>query len=175
MDDFGIVRIKTEVDYLLGDRKEKEIDIQETQHARELFRAFYGKNDDFNCTTDCDTDTATDISSSNNTASTTDDDDEEEIENHLMMMNVEENHCLLGNRDPVYMVRNRALVGWKAYNDALDEFPLVTKACTSLVGFMIGDLLAQVCIRMLCILLLLSIRRYVKINCFFCLLISIFC
>lgn len=43
-------------------------------------------------------------------------------------------------------VRGGAVPGWAAYNDALDKKPLVTKAMTSLVGWALGDLLAQVCI-----------------------------
>mmetsp|Transcript_27703 Transcript_27703/g.76236 ORF Transcript_27703/g.76236 Transcript_27703/m.76236 type:complete len:259 (+) Transcript_27703:111-887(+) len=35
------------------------------------------------------------------------------------------------------------LPGWTAYNKALDNTPLMTKALTSLVGWAIGDLLAQ--------------------------------
>lgn len=40
--------------------------------------------------------------------------------------------------------RGGAVPGWAAYNDALDKKPLVTKALTSLVGWALGDLLAQV-------------------------------
>jgi hypothetical protein len=47
-------------------------------------------------------------------------------------------------RDP-NSVRGGAVPGWAAYNDALDKKPLVTKAMTSLVGWALGDLLAQVC------------------------------
>ena len=32
---------------------------------------------------------------------------------------------------------------WDKYNEVLDSKPLATKAVTSLVGFTIGDLLAQ--------------------------------
>jgi len=32
---------------------------------------------------------------------------------------------------------------WDKYNEVLDDQPLVTKACTSLVGFSVGDILAQ--------------------------------
>lgn len=46
-------------------------------------------------------------------------------------------------RDPA-RVRGGAVPGWAAYNDALDKKPLVTKAMTSLVGWALGDLLAQV-------------------------------
>ena len=46
-------------------------------------------------------------------------------------------------RDPL-KVRGGAVPGWAAYNDALDKKPLVTKAMTSLVGWALGDLLAQV-------------------------------
>jgi hypothetical protein len=41
-------------------------------------------------------------------------------------------------------IRGGAVPGWAAYNDALDKKPLVTKALTSLVGWALGDLLAQV-------------------------------
>jgi hypothetical protein len=47
-------------------------------------------------------------------------------------------------RDPT-LVRGGAVPGWAAYNDALDKKPLITKAMTSLVGWALGDLLAQVC------------------------------
>lgn len=47
-------------------------------------------------------------------------------------------------RDPT-VVRGGAVPGWAAYNDALDKKPLITKAMTSLVGWALGDLLAQVC------------------------------
>ena len=33
---------------------------------------------------------------------------------------------------------------WTAYNEQLDKNPLTAKACTSLVGWALGDLLAQV-------------------------------
>jgi len=46
-------------------------------------------------------------------------------------------------RDPS-VVRGGAVPGWAAYNDALDNKPLFTKAMTSLVGWALGDLLAQV-------------------------------
>lgn len=46
-------------------------------------------------------------------------------------------------RDPA-VVRGGAVPGWAAYNDALDKKPLITKAMTSLVGWALGDLLAQV-------------------------------
>lgn len=42
-------------------------------------------------------------------------------------------------------VRGGAVPGWAAYNDALDRKPLLTKAMTSLVGWALGDVLAQVC------------------------------
>lgn len=41
-------------------------------------------------------------------------------------------------------IRGGAVPGWAAYNDALDKKPLVTKAMTSLVGWALGDFLAQV-------------------------------
>lgn len=46
-------------------------------------------------------------------------------------------------RDPT-KVRGGAVPGWAAYNDALDKHPLTAKACTSLVGWALGDVLAQV-------------------------------
>lgn len=49
----------------------------------------------------------------------------------------------LFRRDPT-LVRGGAVPGWAAYNDALDKKPLLTKALTSLVGWALGDLLAQV-------------------------------
>jgi hypothetical protein len=42
------------------------------------------------------------------------------------------------------LTRGGAVPGWAAYNDALDTHPLTSKACTSLVGWFLGDLLAQV-------------------------------
>lgn len=46
-------------------------------------------------------------------------------------------------RDPA-AVRGGAVPGWAAYNDSLDKYPLATKAFTSLVGWALGDFLAQV-------------------------------
>ena len=46
-------------------------------------------------------------------------------------------------RDPT-QVRGGAVPGWAAYNDSLDKNPLTTKALTSLVGWALGDFLAQV-------------------------------
>jgi hypothetical protein len=40
--------------------------------------------------------------------------------------------------------RGGAFPGWAAYNEALDKNPLPTKALTSLVGWALGDILAQV-------------------------------
>jgi len=45
-------------------------------------------------------------------------------------------------RDPL-KTRGGAVPGWDAYNKALDDKPLFTKAMTSLVGWFLGDLLAQ--------------------------------
>lgn len=45
-------------------------------------------------------------------------------------------------RDPS-VTRGGAVPGWAAYNEALDKNPLTAKACTSLVGWFLGDLLAQ--------------------------------
>lgn len=46
-------------------------------------------------------------------------------------------------RDPT-ITRGGAVPGWAAYNEALDKHPLTAKAFTSLVGWALGDLLAQV-------------------------------
>jgi hypothetical protein len=46
-------------------------------------------------------------------------------------------------RDPI-LVRGGAVPGWEAYNKALDDSPLTAKAFTSLVGWALGDVLAQV-------------------------------
>jgi len=46
-------------------------------------------------------------------------------------------------RDPS-LTRGGAVPGWAAYNEALDKNPITAKACTSFVGFFLGDLLAQV-------------------------------
>jgi hypothetical protein len=46
-------------------------------------------------------------------------------------------------RDP-NQVRGGAVPGWAQYNDSLDKNPLTTKAMTSLVGWALGDFLAQV-------------------------------
>jgi protein Mpv17 len=46
-------------------------------------------------------------------------------------------------RDPT-AVRGGAVPGWAAYNEQLDKNPLTAKACTSLVGWALGDLLAQI-------------------------------
>ena len=46
-------------------------------------------------------------------------------------------------RDPT-ITRGGAVPGWAAYNEALEKKPLITKALTSLVGWALGDLLAQV-------------------------------
>ena len=45
----------------------------------------------------------------------------------------------------VQKIRGGAVPGWAAYNEALDKKPLITKALTSLVGWALGDVLAQVC------------------------------
>lgn len=46
-------------------------------------------------------------------------------------------------RDPT-TIRGGAVPGWASYNKALDDSPLTAKACTSLVGWALGDVLAQV-------------------------------
>ena len=51
-------------------------------------------------------------------------------------------------RDPT-KVRGGAVPGWAAYNEALDKNPLTAKAFTSLVGWALGDFLAQVCRKLL--------------------------
>jgi hypothetical protein len=48
------------------------------------------------------------------------------------------------HRSSPALIRGGAVPGWAAYNDALDKKPLLTKALTSLVGWALGDLLAQV-------------------------------
>lgn len=47
-------------------------------------------------------------------------------------------------RDPTTTRGGAAIPGWEAYNNALDKNPLPTKAMTSLVGWALGDYLAQV-------------------------------
>jgi hypothetical protein len=51
-------------------------------------------------------------------------------------------------RSPLFrdgeITRGGAFPGWAAYNEALDKNPLPTKALTSLVGWALGDILAQV-------------------------------
>lgn len=42
------------------------------------------------------------------------------------------------------IVENTVKVPYNAYNSALQAHPLTTKACTSMVGFILGDLIAQV-------------------------------
>jgi hypothetical protein len=44
------------------------------------------------------------------------------------------------------LVRGGAVPGWASYNEALDKNPLTAKACTSLFGWALGDVLAQVCL-----------------------------
>jgi hypothetical protein len=44
----------------------------------------------------------------------------------------------------VTKIRGGAVPGWAAYNEALDTNPLTAKALTSLVGWALGDFLAQV-------------------------------
>jgi hypothetical protein len=46
-------------------------------------------------------------------------------------------------RDPI-QVRGGAVPGWAQYNESLDKNPLTTKAMTSLAGWALGDVLAQV-------------------------------
>ena len=46
-------------------------------------------------------------------------------------------------RDPT-VTRGGAIPGLDAYSEALDKNPITTKAMTSLVGWFLGDLLAQV-------------------------------
>lgn len=47
--------------------------------------------------------------------------------------------------DPILSLAGMGILGdlWKAYNDVLEDKPILTKACTSLCGFSIGDVLAQ--------------------------------
>lgn len=42
------------------------------------------------------------------------------------------------------LVESTVKVPYVAYSTALREYPLATKACTSMVGFILGDLIAQV-------------------------------
>jgi hypothetical protein len=42
------------------------------------------------------------------------------------------------------IVDNTVKVPYNAYSRALQAHPLTTKACTSMVGFILGDLIAQV-------------------------------
>ena len=42
------------------------------------------------------------------------------------------------------LTRGGAVPGWAAYNEQLDKNPLTAKALTSLVGWALGDILAQV-------------------------------
>jgi hypothetical protein len=42
------------------------------------------------------------------------------------------------------IVENTVKVPYNAYSQALQAHPLTTKACTSMVGFVLGDLIAQV-------------------------------
>lgn len=46
-------------------------------------------------------------------------------------------------RDPT-KTRGGAVPGWEAYNESLETNPLTAKALTSLVGWALGDFLAQV-------------------------------
>lgn len=48
-----------------------------------------------------------------------------------------------GSSDSADGPRNPLVAIWVGYKNALDSAPIMTKACTSLVGFFIGDLLAQ--------------------------------
>eukprot|EP00558_Chaetoceros_sp_UNC1202_P010121 CAMPEP_0197243270 /NCGR_PEP_ID=MMETSP1429-20130617/8778_1 /TAXON_ID=49237 /ORGANISM="Chaetoceros sp., Strain UNC1202" /LENGTH=235 /DNA_ID=CAMNT_0042703465 /DNA_START=27 /DNA_END=734 /DNA_ORIENTATION=+ len=60
------------------------------------------------------------------------------------------------------LTRGGAVPGWNAYNDALDKNPLTAKACTSAVGFFLGDLLAQLFI----VKSTLDIKRLVTLSVF---------
>lgn len=73
-------------------------------------------------------------------------------------------------RDPI-KVRGGAVPGWAAYNDALDKNPLTAKACTSLFGWALGDVLAQVRLRFCCGWLMTRYFELVyddDVNPFFC-------
>ena len=48
-------------------------------------------------------------------------------------------------RDPTITRGGATIPGLQAYSDALDKNPITMKALTSLVGWFLGDLLAQVC------------------------------
>lgn len=45
---------------------------------------------------------------------------------------------------PCGVGRGLTFPGWEAYNQSLDENPVITKALTSLTGWFLGDLVTQV-------------------------------
>ena len=53
-------------------------------------------------------------------------------------------------RDPTITRGGATIPGLQAYSDALDKKPITMKAITSLVGWFLGDLLAQVSIDVYC-------------------------
>jgi len=61
------------------------------------------------------------------------------------------------------LTRGGAVPGWAAYNEALDKNPLTAKAFTSLVGWFLGDLLAQLFIVKSGVL---DIRRLITLSAF---------
>ena len=67
-------------------------------------------------------------------------------------------------RDPS-VTRGGAVPGWAAYNEALDKTPLTAKACTSLVGWALGDLLAQVCVYFFECFCNKSLLKFVRMDC----------
>lgn len=67
-------------------------------------------------------------------------------------------------RDPT-KVRGGAVPGWAAYNEALDKHPLTAKSCTSLVGWALGDLLAQVRLFLMFLLYMMTIRHEFRPGC----------
>lgn len=61
------------------------------------------------------------------------------------------------------LVENTVKVPYVAYSTALREYPLATKACTSMMGFILGDLIAQVCCERLAALMQRCHGRHVGI------------
>lgn len=70
------------------------------------------------------------------------------------------------------LTRGGAVPGWAAYNEALDKNPLTAKACTSLVGWFLGDLLAQVRVKCVHFIFIHCTRYY--LSPFHCSVINVF-
>ena len=64
-------------------------------------------------------------------------------------------------RDPT-ITRGGAVPGWAAYNEALEKKPLITKALTSLVGWALGDLLAQVRVCKIAFIKLMLVQFFIS-------------